>query len=157
MWTPWGCSCTRLCSTPTEDPSHSRCRTQPSRRSLGSMRRLLLQSQRAIIMFDGTSKVTRMYLTGTVIRCVCMCENIPTVLCANKVDVKTGKGWQNLCFQYYDISAKRNYNFKKSFSGLPESSLEILTGSLLQCLFSPHLSWSWTQLWQHNMIWHDLG
>uniref|UniRef100_A0A8C6GZG4 Uncharacterized protein n=1 Tax=Mus spicilegus TaxID=10103 RepID=A0A8C6GZG4_MUSSI len=35
-------------------------------------------------------------------------------------------------------------------SGLPESSLEILTWSLLPCLLLPHLRWSWTQLWQHS-------
>lgn len=51
-----------------------------------------------------------------------MCENIPIVLCGNKVDVKERKvkakaitfhRKKNL--QYYDISAKSNYNFEKPF------------------------------------------
>ena len=51
-----------------------------------------------------------------------MCENIPIVLCGNKVDVKnrqvkakqvTFHRKKNL--QYYEISAKSNYNFEKPF------------------------------------------
>ena len=51
-----------------------------------------------------------------------VCENIPIVLCGNKVDVKERKvkakaitfhRKKNL--QYYDISAKSNYNFEKPF------------------------------------------
>jgi len=51
-----------------------------------------------------------------------VCENIPIVLCGNKVDCKDRKvkpkdiqfhRKKNL--QYYDISAKSNYNFEKPF------------------------------------------
>merc|ERR1712018_250148 len=51
-----------------------------------------------------------------------VCEAIPIVLCGNKVDVKERKvkaktityhRKKNL--QYYDISAKSNYNFEKPF------------------------------------------
>lgn len=51
-----------------------------------------------------------------------VCENIPIVLCGNKVDIKDRKvkakaivfhRKKNL--QYYDISAKSNYNFEKPF------------------------------------------
>ena len=51
-----------------------------------------------------------------------MCENIPIVLCGNKVDVKnrqvkpkqvTFHRKKNL--QYYEISAKSNYNYEKPF------------------------------------------
>jgi len=51
-----------------------------------------------------------------------VCEGIPIVLCGNKVDVKDRKvkpkqivfhRKKNL--QYYDISAKSNYNFEKPF------------------------------------------
>ncbi|KAK4486392.1 hypothetical protein RD792_009066 [Penstemon davidsonii] len=54
-----------------------------------------------------------------------VCENIPIVLCGNKVDVKNGQvkakqllstGKRNL--QYYEISAKSNYNFEKPFLNL---------------------------------------
>jgi len=51
-----------------------------------------------------------------------VCENIPIVLCGNKVDVKNRQvrpkqvvfhRKKNL--QYYEISAKSNYNFEKPF------------------------------------------
>lgn len=51
-----------------------------------------------------------------------VCEQVPIVLCGNKVDVKERKvkakaitfhRKKNL--QYYDISAKSNYNFEKPF------------------------------------------
>lgn len=54
--------------------------------------------------------------------CRRVCENIPIVLCGNKVDVKnrqvkakqvTFHRKKNL--QYYEISAKSNYNFEKPF------------------------------------------
>jgi len=52
-----------------------------------------------------------------------VCENIPIVLCGNKVDVKDRKVKpKHILFhrkkpniQYYDISAKSNYNFEKPF------------------------------------------
>ena len=51
-----------------------------------------------------------------------MCENIPIVLVGNKVDVKERKvKAKQITFhrkknlQYYDISAKSNYNFEKPF------------------------------------------
>merc|ERR1712152_104249 len=52
-----------------------------------------------------------------------VCENIPIVLCGNKVDVKDRKVKpKHIVFhrkkpniQYYDISAKSNYNFEKPF------------------------------------------
>ena len=50
------------------------------------------------------------------------CENIPVVLCGNKVDIKDRKVkakpivfHQKKNLQYYDISAKSNYNFEKPF------------------------------------------
>lgn len=51
-----------------------------------------------------------------------VCEGIPIVLCGNKVDVKERKvKAKTITFhrkknlQYYDISAKSNYNFEKPF------------------------------------------
>ena len=51
-----------------------------------------------------------------------VCENIPIVLCGNKVDIKERKvKAKTITFhrkknlQYYDISAKSNYNFEKPF------------------------------------------
>jgi len=58
-------------------------------------------------------------LTGDLVR---VCENIPIVLTGNKVDVKERKvKAKTITFhrkknlQYYDISAKSNYNFEKPF------------------------------------------
>jgi GTP-binding nuclear protein Ran len=57
--------------------------------------------------------------TGDLVR---VCENIPIVLCGNKVDVKERKVKAKVItfhrkknLQYYDISAKSNYNFEKPF------------------------------------------
>ena len=51
-----------------------------------------------------------------------VCENIPIVLTGNKVDIKDRKvKAKSIVFhrkknlQYYDISAKSNYNFEKPF------------------------------------------
>lgn len=51
-----------------------------------------------------------------------MCENIPIVLCGNKVDIKDRKvKAKTITFhrkknlQYFEISAKANYNFEKPF------------------------------------------
>ena len=58
-------------------------------------------------------------LLGDLVR---VCEGIPIVLCGNKVDVKERKvKAKTITFhrkknlQYYDISAKSNYNFEKPF------------------------------------------
>ena len=58
-------------------------------------------------------------LLGDLVR---VCESIPIVLCGNKVDVKERKvKAKTITFhrkknlQYYDISAKSNYNFEKPF------------------------------------------
>lgn len=58
-------------------------------------------------------------LPGDLVR---VCENIPIVLTGNKVDVKDRKvKAKTITFhrkknlQYYDISAKSNYNFEKPF------------------------------------------
>ncbi|KAK3083597.1 hypothetical protein FSP39_000028 [Pinctada imbricata] len=81
-----------------------------------------IQGQCAIIMFDVTSRVTYKNVPNWHRDLVRVCENIPIVLCGNKVDIKERKvkakaivfhRKKNL--QYYDISAKSNYNFEKPF------------------------------------------
>jgi GTP-binding nuclear protein Ran len=84
-------------------------------------------------MFDVTSRITYknvpnwhrtcpshfFLIIGDLVR---VCENIPIVLCGNKVDVKDRKvKAKTITFhrkknlQYFDISAKSNYNFEKPF------------------------------------------
>ncbi|CAL5414293.1 unnamed protein product [Camellia sinensis] len=81
-----------------------------------------IHGQCAVIMFDVTARLTYKNVP-TWHRDLCrVCENIPIVLYGNKVDVKnrqvkakqvTFHRKKNL--QYYEISAKSNYNFEKPF------------------------------------------
>mmetsp|Transcript_84824 Transcript_84824/g.104008 ORF Transcript_84824/g.104008 Transcript_84824/m.104008 type:complete len:221 (+) Transcript_84824:119-781(+) len=79
--------------------------------------------QAAIIMFDVTSRITYKSVSVWHRDLTRVCENIPIVLCGNKVDVKDRKVKpKHIVFhrkkpniQYYDISAKSNYNFEKPF------------------------------------------
>lgn len=73
-------------------------------------------------MFDVTARITYKNVPNWHRDLVRVCENIPIVLCGNKVDVKERKvKAKTITFhrkknlQYYDISAKSNYNFEKPF------------------------------------------
>jgi len=81
-----------------------------------------IQGECAILMFDVTSRVTYKNVPNWHRDLVRVCENIPIVIVGNKVDIKDRKvkakaitfhRKKNL--QYYDISAKSNYNFEKPF------------------------------------------
>jgi len=81
-----------------------------------------IQGQAAIILFDVTSRMTYKNVPNWHRDIVRVCENIPIVLCGNKVDLKDRKvKAKQITFhrkrnlQYYDISAKSNYNFEKPF------------------------------------------
>ncbi len=100
-----------------------------------------IQGQCAIIMFDVTSRITYKNVPNWHRDVDRVCENIPIVLCGNKVDVKVcmrkisrllryvtehvGQERKiktsNVTFhrkknlQYIEISAKSNYNFEKPF------------------------------------------
>ncbi|CAL6327105.1 unnamed protein product [Bathycoccus prasinos] len=69
-----------------------------------------IHGQCAIIMFDVTSRTTYKNVPTWHRDITRVCEDIPIVLCGNKVDVRNR---QNL--QYYELSAKSNYNFEKPF------------------------------------------
>lgn len=73
-------------------------------------------------MFDVTARITYKNVPNWHRDLVRVCDNIPMVLCGNKVDMKDRKikpkqitfhRKKNL--QYYDMSAKSNYNFEKPF------------------------------------------
>jgi len=81
-----------------------------------------IQGQCAIIMFDVTSRITYRSVPNWYRDITRVCENIPIVMCGNKVEIKDRKVQakrinfhrkKNL--QYYEISAKVNYNFEKPF------------------------------------------
>lgn len=103
-----------------------------------------IQGQCAIIMFDVTSRITYKNVPNWHRDLVRVCENIPIVLCGNKVDIKERKvKAKTITFhrkknlQYYDISAKSNYNFEKPFLWLArklagDSNLEFVQAPALQ-------------------------
>ena len=79
-------------------------------------------AQAAIIMFDVTQKITYKNVLDHYNFLRKYRPNIPVVICGNKVDCKDRvvKPIDNTLFnrkdlQYYDISAKSNYNFEKPF------------------------------------------
>eukprot|EP01067_Filipodium_phascolosomae_P002274 Filipodium_phascolosomae@DN2349_c0_g1_i1.p1 len=81
-----------------------------------------IQGECAIIMFDVTSRITYRNVPNWHRDLVRVCENIPIVLVGNKVDVKDRQvKARNIMFhrkrnlQYYDVSARSNYNFEKPF------------------------------------------
>ncbi len=86
-----------------------------------------MQGQCAIIMFDVTSKVTYKNVPNWHRDLVRVCSNIPIVLTGNKVDIrdrkvkaKTVTFHRKKNLQYYDISAKSNYNFERPFLWLAQ-------------------------------------
>merc|ERR1719478_1386940 len=81
-----------------------------------------IQGQCAIIMFDVTGRITYKNVPVWYRDLMRVCENIPIVLVGNKVDVKERQvKAKNIQFhrkrnlQYYDLSARSNYNFEKPF------------------------------------------
>lgn len=81
-----------------------------------------IQGQCAIIMFDVTSRITYKNVPNWHRDLTRVCENIPIVLTGNKVEIKDRKVKAKMItfhrkknLQYYDISAKSNYNFEKPF------------------------------------------
>jgi len=81
-----------------------------------------INGQAAIIMFDVTARLTYKRVPNWYRDITRVCENIPIVLVGNKVDIKDRKVTpKQITFhrkknlQYYDISAKSNYNFEKPF------------------------------------------
>lgn len=79
-------------------------------------------AQCAIIMFDVCNRITYKNVTTWYKSLTRVCEGIPIVLVGNKVDVADRKvKAKQILFprkhgiQYYDISAKSNYQFEKPF------------------------------------------
>ncbi|PFH60070.1 hypothetical protein XA68_11519 [Ophiocordyceps unilateralis] len=103
-----------------------------------------------IIMFDVTSRITYKNVPNWHRDLVRVCENIPIVLCGNKVDVKERKvKAKTITFhrkknlQYYDISAKSNYNFEKPFLWL---SRKLCGNAQLEFVAAPALAPPTTQV-----------
>ncbi|KAJ2003945.1 GTP-binding nuclear protein gsp1/Ran, partial [Coemansia sp. S85] len=103
-----------------------------------------IQGQCAIIMFDVTSRITYKNVPNWHRDLVRVCENVPIVLCGNKVDIKERKvKAKTITFhrkknlQYYDISAKTNFTSVKPFLWLArklagDPNLEFVQAPALQ-------------------------
>lgn len=83
-----------------------------------------IRGQCAIIMFDVTDKITFKNVPVWHRDIVKIAPGIPIVVCGNKVDVSTNDRKvkaRNMSYirkkklEYFDISAKSNYNFEKPF------------------------------------------
>ena len=81
-----------------------------------------VNSDCAIIMFDVSSRITYNSVPTWYKDIIRVAENIPVVLIGNKVDIKDRKVkakqinfHRKKNIQYYDISAKSNYNLEKPF------------------------------------------
>jgi len=92
-----------------------------------------------IIMFDVCSRITYQNVPKWYKDIVRVCENIPITLVGNKVDVKDRKvKAKQIVFhrkknlQYYDISAKSNYQFEKPFVWLLRKLVGDATLSLVE-------------------------
>jgi len=81
-----------------------------------------IQAQAAIMMFDLTSRITYKNVPNWHRDLVRVLDTVPVVLCGNKCDVKERKVrakdikyHRKRGLQYYDLSAKSNFNFEKPF------------------------------------------
>lgn len=103
-----------------------------------------IQGQCAIIMFDVTSRITYKNVPNWHRDLTRVCENIPIVLCGNKVDIKDRKvKAKQITFhrkknlQYFDISAKSNYKFEQPFLWLAK---QLVGDKKLQFVEAPALA-----------------
>mmetsp|Transcript_52302 Transcript_52302/g.59780 ORF Transcript_52302/g.59780 Transcript_52302/m.59780 type:complete len:224 (+) Transcript_52302:286-957(+) len=81
-----------------------------------------IEGQCAIVMFDVSSRVTYKNVPKWYKDLTRVCENIPIVMVGNKVDIKDRKvKAKQITFhrkrnlQFYEVSAKSNYQFEKPF------------------------------------------
>ncbi|CAE6520874.1 unnamed protein product [Rhizoctonia solani] len=109
-----------------------------------------IQGQCGIIMFDVTSRITYKNVPNWHRDLERVCENIPLVLCGNKVDVKASfiRGERKVKtgavtfhrkknLQYFEISAKSNYNFEKPFLWLAR---KLVGNATLEFVAAPALA-----------------
>ncbi len=85
----------------------------------GSLRdNYYIQADGAIIIFDLTSRVSHKNISNWHSDLTRMCENIPIVIGGNKFELEEHKKitfHRKKNLQYYDMSAKLNYNLEKPF------------------------------------------
>jgi len=94
-------------------------------------------------MFDVTSRISYKHVPNWHRDIVRVCDNIPICLVGNKVDshrrtvnAKQITFHRKKNLQYYDLSAKSNYNFEKPFLWLARK----LAGDNIHLVFAKHIS-----------------
>ncbi|KAF9926690.1 GTP-binding nuclear protein gsp1/Ran [Linnemannia zychae] len=111
-------------------------------------------------MFDLTSRITYRNVPSWYRDLVRVCENIPIVLCGNKVDVKERKVkakqitfHRKKCIQYYEISAKSNYNYEKPFLWLARTLMASpnLGFISMPCITPPELDPELLELYEREL------
>ncbi|KAF9905994.1 GTP-binding nuclear protein gsp1/Ran [Lobosporangium transversale] len=94
-----------------------------SKGQLGSLpNEYYMNAQCGIIMFDVTTRLTYKNVSNWYNDLVHLCGVIPIVLCGNKSDIrermvrpKSISFHRKKSLQYFEVSAKSNYNFEKPF------------------------------------------
>jgi GTP-binding nuclear protein Ran len=119
----FGCEVSPLKFTTNHGPIVFNCWDTAGQEKFGGLRDgYYIGGQAAILMFDVTARITYKSIPHWHKDLTRVCDNIPIVLIGNKVDSKDRKvkpkdvrfhRTKNL--QYYEISAKSNYNFEKPF------------------------------------------
>ena len=118
----------------------------------------------AIIMFDVCSRVTYKNVTKWYKELTRVCEGIPIVLVGNKVDVADRKvKARQILFprkhgiQYYDISAKSNYQFEKPFLWLLKKLIGDPKLTLVEApaLIPPEINMTKKEIEKLNKEWED--
>ncbi|KAJ7820076.1 GTP-binding nuclear protein RAN, partial [Mycena olivaceomarginata] len=82
-----------------------------------------IQAQCGIIMFDVTSRITYQNVPNWHRDLERVCENIPIVLCGNQGtegEAQQRDFHRKKNLQYFEISAKSNFNFEKPLIGSPD-------------------------------------
>jgi GTP-binding nuclear protein Ran len=120
----------RLCFETNKGKIIFECWDTAGQEKLGGLRDgYYIHANCGIIMFDVTSRITYKNVPTWHKDISRVCENIPLVLCGNKVDLKNNRHVRpkDITFhrknnlQYYEISAKSNYNYDKPFLSLLKS------------------------------------
>ena len=95
----------------------------------------------AIIMFDVTSRITYNNVSNWYRDIMRVCDNIPIVLCGNKVDVEDRKVkaksvvFHRQKMQFFETSAKTRYNISKPFLWLAR---QLIGDSNLEFIMVPY-------------------
>ena len=119
-----GAEIRRLTFSTTEGEVHFTCWDTAGQEKFGGLRDGYYQNADcAIILFDVSSRLTYKNVPLWYRDIKRVCPDIPIVLCGNKIDIRKRQVKPSMVtfhlkhdeLQYYEISAKSNYNYDKPF------------------------------------------